>query len=212
MKKHLVWLLAVPLLAGCDLDLTDLESCEYDETWTESINASGITTLRVLADAGELRVEGRTGINSIRVRATACSSDRNALDDIDFDMFANGSTVDLESFAPGRNNSHIDLVVEVPLDMAVAIFHDAGDIFVRDVDYVFIDDESGNIDIDNILFDVDIEDESGHIDVMHVDGDVTIEDGSGDIDVDDVFGDLIVLFDTSGQIRYRNVQGRVDLP
>ena len=212
MKKHLVWLMAVPLIAGCDLDLTDLSSCEYDETWTESINASGITTLRVLADAGELRIEGRAGTNTIRVRATACSNERRTLDEIDFDLFVDGSTLELESFAPNRDNAHIDLVVEVPLDMAAAIFHDEGDVYVRDIDYVFIDDESGHIDIDDILFDVDIEDESGDIEINHVDGDVTIDDGSGDIDVEDVLGDLVVTFDTSGSIRHRNIYGRVVLP
>jgi DUF4097 and DUF4098 domain-containing protein YvlB len=96
--------------------------------------------------------------------------------------------------------------------MALAIYHDDGNIEVRDVDVVFIDDNSGHIELQNIRFDVDIEDESGNIDVFDVGGDVVIEDGSGDIDVDTVFGDLVVLFDSSGQIRHRNVQGRVDLP
>lgn len=212
MRKQLVWLLAVLPLAGCDLDLTGLGSCEYDETWTESVSASGIVSIRVLADQGDLRVEGRPGINTIRVRATACADDRTTLDDIDFDFFFSGSELEIESFAPRRDDAHIDLVIEVPDDMAVAIYHDDGNIEVRDVDVVFIDDDSGHIELQNIRFDVDIEDESGNIDVFDVGGDVVIEDGSGDIDVDTVFGDFIVLFDSSGQIRHRNVQGRVDLP
>ena len=212
MKKQLVWLLAVPLLAGCDLDLTDLGSCQYDDTWTESVSASGISALRLLADAGNLRIEGRSGINTIRVRATACSDDRATLDEIDFDFFFSGSTLELESFAPRYDDSRIDLIIEVPMDLAVAIFHEEGDIEISDVDVVFVDDESGHIELNNITFDVDIEDESGNIDIFHVGGDVTIEDGAGDIDVDDVGGDFVVLFDSSGAIRHRNVRGRVDLP
>jgi hypothetical protein len=212
MTKQLVWLMAVLPLAGCDLDLSGLDSCEYDETWTESVSASGISTLRLLADAGELRIEGRAGTNTIRVRATACADDRDTLDEIDFDFFFSGSTLELESFAPQRDDSRIDLVIEVPADLAVAIFHDEGNIEITNVDVVFIDDESGNIQLTDIAFDVDIEDESGNIDIFQVGGDVTIEDGSGDIDVDDVWGDFVVLFDSSGAIRHRNVQGRVDLP
>ena len=212
MKRHLVWLVAVPLLAGCDLDVSGLGSCDYDESWSESISAAGITTLRVLADAGDLRIEGRPGINSIRVHATACSDDPNTLKQIDFELFYSGSAVDLETFVTRRHNARLDLVVQVPLDMAAAIYHASGDIWVRDIDYVFIDDQSGHIDIDHIRFDVDIEDESGDIDIFDVGGDVVVEDGSGDIDEDGVFGDLIVLFDSSGAIRYRNVRGLVDLP
>jgi hypothetical protein len=202
---------ALPL-AGCDLDLTGLGSCEYDETWTESVSASGIFAMRVLADQGDLRIEGRPGISTIRVRATACANNRNTVDEVDFDLFFSGTEVEVESFAPRRDGARIDLVIEVPEDMAVAIYHDDGNIEVRDVDVVFIDDDSGNIELQNIRFDVDIEDESGNIDVFDVGGDVVIEDGSGDIDVDTVFGDLVVLFDSSGQVRHRNVQGRVDLP
>jgi hypothetical protein len=212
MKKQLVWLLAVPLLAGCDLDLTGLGSCDYDDTWTESISASGISSLRVMADAGHLRIEGRAGTNTIRVRATACSDDRYTLDEIDFDVFHAGTELELETFVPRRDQSRLDLVIEVPADLAAAIYHAEGDIEVRNIDVVFIDDESGHIEVENIRFDVDIEDESGNMDIFLVGGDVTIDDGSGDIDVDDVLGDLVVLFDSSGSIRHRNVRGRVDLP
>ncbi|HEY0811439.1 MAG TPA: hypothetical protein VGD49_14820 [Longimicrobiales bacterium] len=212
MRKQLVWLMAAPLLAGCDLDLSGLGSCQYDESWTESVSASGISTVELLADAGDLRIEGRSDINTVRVRATACANNRNTLDEIDFDFFFNGSTLEIESFAPLRDNSRIDLVIEVPVDMALAIFHDEGNIEVSNVDVVFIDDESGNIQLNDIYFDVDIEDESGNIDIFRVGGDVTIEDGSGDIDVDDIGGDFRVLFDSSGTIRHRNVRGVVDLP
>ena len=212
MRKQLVWLMAAPLLAGCDLDLSGLGSCQYDESWTESVSASGISTVELLADAGDLRIEGRSDINTVRVRATACANNRNTLDEIDFDFFFNGNTLEIESFAPLRDNSRIDLVIEVPVDMALAIFHDEGDIEVSNVDVVFIDDESGHIQLNDIYFDVDIEDESGNIDIFRVGGDVTIEDGSGDIDVDDIGGDFRVLFDSSGTIRHRNVRGVINLP
>ena len=195
MKTHLVWLLAVPVLGGCDLDLTDLGgSCRYERDFYDETSAIGISTLRVHADAGDLRIEGHSGLNEVRVRARACSADVYAVDDIDFDFFRSGGTLDLESYVPRYNDSRLDIVVEVPYDVAAAIYHGSGHIDVRDVDVVFIDDESGHIDIRGIRYDVDI------------------VDGSGDIDVEDVGGDLIVRADGSGRIDYRNVRGQVYLP
>ncbi|HEY8508729.1 MAG TPA: hypothetical protein VIL32_10250, partial [Steroidobacteraceae bacterium] len=108
--------------------------------------------------------------------------------------------------------AHLNLVIEVPQHLAVAVYHEAGDIDIRNVDFALVDDGSGHIDIRNVATDVEIYDGSGHIYVYDVGGSVEIEDGSGDIEVDDVGGDLWVRSDGSGQIRYRNVRGRVDLP
>jgi hypothetical protein len=212
MKKHLVWLCAVPLLGACDLDLDDLGGCSVQEDFSDAISATGMTTLRVLAERGDLRIEGRPGLTQVRVFATACSSSSRTIDDIDFSLFRNGATVELETFVPNNDNAHLDILVEVPEDFAAAIYHDDGDIEVQDIDFVYIDDESGHIDISNILFDVEILDGSGNIDIFDVDGSVEIEDESGDIDVDDIGGDFSVFFDTSGAIRYRNVRGRVQIP
>ena len=212
MKKHLVWLLAVPMLGACDLDLDGLGGCTYEENFSDAVSATGMTTLRVLAEDGDLRVVGRPGLNQVRVFATACSSSSRTVDDIDFQLIRNGATVELNTHVPQRDNAHLDLVVEVPEDFAAAIYHDAGDIEVYDIDFVYVDDASGNIDIRNIFFDVEVVDGSGHIDIFNVDGSVEIDDDSGDIDVEDVGGDLTVFFDGSGSIRHRNVRGRVILP
>lgn len=211
MKKHLVWLLTVPLLAGCDLDF-GLGSCEYDRDYSDAVSASGMTTLRVFADDGDLDIVGRRGLNQVRVRAEACSSDRRTVDDVDFRLFRSGSTVELESIVPHRDDAHMNLVVEVPEDMSVIVYHEAGNVDVRNVDYVYIDDQSGHIDVRNVFFDVEIIDGSGNIFVSNVGGSVEIDDGSGDIEVENVDGDLWVRYDQSGSIRYRNIRGIVDIP
>jgi hypothetical protein len=212
MKKHLVWLMALPLLGACDVDLDGLGGCSYDEEFSDAISATGMTTLRVRAYEGDVEIIGRPGTSTVRVFATACSNDRNTVGDIDFDLFRNGATVDLETFVPNRDNAHVNLVIEVPEELAVVLYNDAGDIDVRDVDFVYIEDESGHISIRNVFFDVEIIDESGNIDIFNVDGSVDIDDGSGDIDVDDIGGDFLVRYDSSGSIRYRNVRGIVDIP
>jgi hypothetical protein len=211
MNKHLVWLLAAPLLSGCD-DLTGLGNCSNDRDFSDVISASGIATLRVQADRGDLQIIGRPGLNQVRVYATACASDNRTVSDVDFDLFYNGNTIELETYVPQRDNAHINLVVEVPEEMAADIYHDDGDIEIRDIDLVFIDDESGHINVRNIFFNVEIRDGSGDINIFNVDGSVDIDDGSGDIDVEDVGGDLLVRYDASGSIRHRNIRGFIDLP
>jgi hypothetical protein len=212
MKKHLVWLMALPLVGACDVDLNGLGGCTYDEELSDAISAIGMTTLRVLADDGDIEIVGRPDISTVRVYATACANDRSTLGDIEFDLFRNGATIELETLVPARDNAHLDLVIEVPEELAVALYSEDGDIDVRDVDFVYIDDESGHISVRNVFFDVEIVDESGDIDILNVDGSVDIDDGSGDIEVDDVGGDFLVRFDSSGSIRYRNVRGIVDIP
>ena len=212
MNKHLVWLLTVPLLAGCDLDFNGLGGCNYDRNYTDVVSASGMTSLRVFADDGDLEVVGRRGLNEVRVRAEACSSSRRTTDDVDFRLFRSGSTVELESMVPNRDNAHMNLIVEVPEDMGIVIYHERGNVDVRNVDYVYIDDQAGHIDVRNVYFDVEIIDGSGNIYVNNVGGSVEIDDGSGDIEVEDVGGDLWVRYDESGSIRYRNIRGVVDIP
>jgi hypothetical protein len=212
MKKHLVWLVAVPLLAGCDLDLDGLGGCTYDEDFSDAISASGMTALRVLADDGNLEVIGRPGLSQVRVYATACSSSSRTVDDIDFVLYRNGDIVEVETNVPRIDNAHLNLTIEIPETMAAALYHEAGNIDVRDIDVLYIDDESGHIEVRNIFFDVEIVDGSGDIDIFSVNGDVEIDDGSGDIDVDDIGGDFRVFYDGSGSIRYRNVRGIVDIP
>ena len=204
--------MALPLMGACDVDLNGLGGCTYDEEFSDAISAIGMTTLRVLADDGDIEIVGRPDISTVRVYATACANDRSTLDDIEFDLFRNGATIELETLVPARDNAHLDLVIEVPEDLAVALYSEDGDIDVRDVDFVYIDDESGHISVRNVFYDVEIVDESGNIDILNVDGSVDIDDGSGDIDVDDVGGDFLVRFDSSGSIRYRNVRGVVDIP
>lgn len=192
--KQVLGLIAVAALAGCDLDLSSLD-CGESRSFSDEISAAGLSTLLVDDVAGELRVQGRAGINEIRVRATACSNDRRTTDDIDFRLHRIDGEARVISEVPGYDNARLDLVIEVPLDFDVSIF-----------------DTSGNMEI-NDVFSVWLVDGSGHIDITDIEADVVIdEDGSGDIDVRNVGGDFFVGYDGSGRIDYSNVRGVVDLP
>ena len=82
MKRNIVWV-APLLLAGCDLDITGLGSCRYDRDFSEVASVSGVDVVRVIAEAGDLRVVGRAGANDVRVYGTACADDARDLDDVE---------------------------------------------------------------------------------------------------------------------------------
>ena len=72
-----------------------------------------------------------------------------------------------------------------------------------------VDDGSGWIDARGIGGDVHIYDRSGAITVSDVTGSVTIDDGSGRINVGDVSENLIILGDSSGRLRFHDIEGYV---
>lgn len=89
----------------------------------------------------------------------------------------------------------------------------SGELSVDNVQgHVVIDDDSGELRVTRVTGDVRVDDDSGEIDIRDVTGSVTVDDGSGDIDVDNVGGDFTVIDGGSGDIDYRNVQGRIDIP
>lgn len=194
MKRLACWIAALAV-GGCDLDLTDLAGCSDGREFSDEISATGLTALLVDAEAGDLRVVGRAGSNTVRVRAHACSSDFSTTDDLDFQLFRSNGAAHVTAYLPARDNARMDLTIEVPSDFDVEIYDTSGRIEIEDVFSLWIDDESGDIEAETIESDVIID-----------------EDGSGDIDVNDVGGDFIVRYDASGRINHRNVRGRIQLP
>jgi len=194
MKRSRVWLLCLLPVAGCDLDLTGIGfDCDFDRDLFEASSVAGADRVRVVAEAGDLRVEGVAGLNEVRVRGRACAQDARDLDDVDLVVQRSGSTVRVISLV-APSGGRLDLIVEVPDWMLVEV-----------------DDESGDLDVANVVG-VSIFDGSGDITVEDIAGDVDINDGSGDIRVENVLGDLRVDFDSSGRIDYRNVRGRILIP
>jgi hypothetical protein len=191
--KPILGLICLAALGGCT-DLTALD-CEESRSFSDEISASGVNALLVDDQEGELLIVGRAGLNSVRVRATACANNSRTADDVDFRLYESDGEIRVISEVPGYDNARLDLLIEVPLDFDVAIF-----------------DTDGNIDIEDV-FSVWISDGPGHIEVSEIEYDVTIdEDGSGDIDVRDIGGDFYVRYDASGSIRYREIGGIVDIP
>lgn len=193
--KRMACLMAVVMLGGCDLDLAGLAGCSYSRNLADEISATGLASLVVDSENGDVRVVGRPGLNKVRVHARACSNDRYAADDMDFDLLRANGEARLTTFRTSRYDSSMDLTIEIPLDFAVDIVNDRGDIDIDDVYDVWISDGDGRIDVRNIERDVFIH-----------------EDYGGDIWVDNVGRDLIVRYDAAGSVHYSNVRGVVQLP
>jgi len=215
------------------------DPCRYEAERSANLEASRSDRLALIARAGSLRVEGRSGLTRVQVRGHACASSEDLLEQLQLESGRDGGVVRLEvpeiddddDWNFGRERyARLDLVIEVPEGMAAEIEDGSGDAILRGLGRLRIVDGSGELTIEEIAGTVTIEDGSGEITIRGVQGDVTVDDGSGEIDVaritgsvriddgsgsitvDDVSGDLTVSDDGSGSIRHSGVRGRVDVP
>lgn len=147
--RRLASLIGVVALAGCDLDLTGL-GCGDAREFSDEISATNLSALIIDAEAGDIEVVGRAGSNEVRVRARACSRDYSTTDDLDFQLFRSSGAAIAEAFTPSYDNARIDLTIEVPADFEVEIYDTSGHIKVDNVYAVYIEDGSGDIDVEDI--------------------------------------------------------------
>ncbi len=213
---------------------------DYTEVRDLALDADSIDTLEIKAGAGSMDVQGVEGQDAVQVKATIVISGADEDDapsiiekNMTLTLDERGGKAYLEAvFDEGwmgwNDGARIDLEVEVPVGMAIAIDDSSGSIDimgvqadvkiddgsgsldVRDVANLVIEDGSGSIDVANASGDVSIVDGSGSIKVRSVAGSVTIDDGSGSIKVSDVEKDLILVDDGSGSFKYSDVRGRVE--
>lgn len=225
---------------GTELLLPELPSgqqeCRFEAERSGTVPLAGARMLIVEAGAGSLRIEGRPGLDEVRVHGRACASDRSLLDQLDFDAASRSGAVEVRTREvrnrswTGRQYARLDLTIEVPAGMEADIVDNSGEMVVMGLGDTRIDDGSGEIDVQDMGGSLTIEDGSGEIRIRDIEGDVTIDDGSGeiellriagsiriddgsgDIDADDVGGNFIVVDGGSGSIDYHAVRGTVDIP
>lgn len=214
------------------------EDCPYQAPRQERLDASGVQALRVHAQAGSLRIEGRAGETAIVVRGTACAPREGQLEDVRLRAERSGATAVVRAEVPetfgwlsGAGGARLDLALEVPPGVTVEVEDGSGSIHIENVAAATVRDGSGEIVLRGIAGEVRIsdgsgtieirdvgsvivdEDGSGGITVAGVRGSVTVrEDGSGSILVRDVGGDFTVEDDGSGSITHHAVRGRVRIP
>lgn len=215
--------------------------CDHRRDLSIDLEAGNSDLVRVQANAGSLRIVGRSGSPQIVVRGTACASSADRLSGMRIDTERTPGNASIATVIPeddrffrtGSSYARIDLVVEVPanasLDVrdgsgsmeiegvggAIEVDDGSGEILIRDAGGdVRLADGSGSITVEGVGGSLTVqEDGSGSIDVSDVRGNVLVrEDGSGGIDVDRVGGDFTVRRSGSGGVDYARVAGSVDVP
>ena len=216
-----------------DVALGHSQSCDFQVERRVAVGASAAQLLRLRAGSGELTVEGKAGLDRVQAVGRACASDEAYLDDLQLTLEREGDELVLSAHYPqgdhrnwrGNDYARMDLVVEIPMDMAVdlqdssgsmqvsgtgalTIEDSSGDITVTNATGpVTIDDSSGGIVVRGVRGDVEIDDGSGEVSLMDVTGNVRLRDGSGSLDVEGVTLDVVVERDGSGSIAVRDVGG-----
>lgn len=189
---------------------------DYSAKREATASAAGATRIVIDARAGSLRVEGKSGLRDVRASGTAWASRERDLEDIKLTAERRGNAVEVIVDIPddegGWDDDRIrllDLVVEVPSDIAVEIEDSSGEVEVMGVGGLALSDGSGSLRIERIGGPVEVTDGSGSLTILNVRGDVRIRDGSGEIEVREVQGSVIVDGDGSGEIDVQGVTGRV---
>ncbi len=194
------------------------ESCKHEKQIDMTLDLSSSELLSIYAMAGDLDVIGVPGVSAAAISGRACASKQEWLD-ASFVETEAGNQASISVALPnisggwsltGNSYAWIDLRIEVPEDLALAIRDSSGDAFLKNVGEVQIADSSGDIEVEDARSQVNVRDSSGDIDIDQAFGDVIIEsDSSGDIFVENIKGSVRVVQDSSGDIEARAVTGDV---
>lgn len=196
-------LLASPLSA---------QRCEVRQELQRELDAATLEGVLIEAEAGSLEVVG-ADVDRVTVRAVLCASDDDLAAQsrlvVEERQGAAWIEADLADGGGWRNDyARMDLTIEMPRSLAADIEDGSGEIVVRSIAAVRIDDGSGSLDVEDIEGAVRIDDGSGDIRVRNV-GSVEVEDGSGGLEIAGVRGGVVVEEDGSGEIDIRSVAGDV---
>lgn len=173
-----------------------------------TISTASASRIGIQAHAGSLRIEGRAGLAEVRAHGTARASSRDILESVRIRAERSGSVVTIVVETPERLRDRewaaLDLVVEVPRELALTVEDGSGDVEIRDVGALELHDGSGGVTIEGLGGSLRLVDGSGELHVSGVRGDVEIEDGSGETIVRDVRG-TVRIDDGSGELDVRDV-------
>ncbi|MCW8877595.1 MAG: DUF4097 domain-containing protein [Kangiellaceae bacterium] len=213
IKKRNILALSIGslLVSGCiTVHALDLN---YETTENLTQSANGISSFRVDAGAGFIKLKGVEGLDEIKVRADLkVDRDHYKLtldkrgDEAVLIAEPNTQRISFMSSSPS-----IDLTIEIPARLETNVKDGSGFIEIDNLMAdLTVNDGSGNLSIKDIGGDLTIDDGSGSIDIASVGGKVTIDDGSGGIDIVDV-KKSIEIEDGSGGIELSRIGGKVDV-
>lgn len=183
----------------------------YSAPRNATVPASRAERVTVIARAGTLRIEGRSGAGEVTVRGTARASSRGALDDVRLIAEERGGTIYIEAAIPEHHDwndndeQSLDLVIELPRDLPLDVEDGSGDLEVRNVGPLELSDGSGEATIEHVGGNLRVKDGSGELHILDVKGDVEVTDGSGELEIRDIDGGVEIAQKGSGTLRITSV-------
>lgn len=209
MKKYY---LLLALLASSNLHAWN---CAHEQEIQVTLDLTNTELLSVLAGAGDLEIRGNVGGNVAVATGRVCASKAEWLAEADL-VTREGTEASIAVSLPDVDNGwnitgnryvYMDLVVEVPDNIALDVKDSSGDMDVISTGTITVRDSSGDIDLEDINGDIYLNDSSGDIDLRDINGNVTVvQDSSGDIYGQDIVGMVLVERDSSGDIRFEDVR------
>jgi hypothetical protein len=227
-------LLLTALAAAAGPAAASWSECDHRASREATVPTAGARSIRILAGAGDLRIQGREGATAVAVHGKACASTEARLGAIHLIAEKRGDVVYIEAGIPEDwrgGAAALDLTIDVPSSIPLNVEDGSGSAEVRGVAALEIEDGSGDLLIEDVAGNVTVTDGSGDVTIRQagsvlvkedgsgdlratgIRGDVVVrDDGSGSIDVSDVGGDFTVDADGSGGITPDGVRGQVRIP
>ncbi|MEO0425497.1 MAG: hypothetical protein AAF184_24400, partial [Pseudomonadota bacterium] len=150
-------LCATAALTATAADAAQDDDCLDTKEISEEITLEGFRDIAVDAAAGSLTIVGRPALRTVRVRGLACARRDGDLEKISLESNIDGTTLTLRTVLPpvirdrlGNLNAKLDLVVEMPSDLALRVVDTTGSMKVSDVASVDIEDETGSIQVRDV--------------------------------------------------------------
>lgn len=188
--------------------------CRFSADLEVTIDAVGIERVNIDAVEGGLAVQGRTDSSQIRVTGKACAKSEAAVRQIQLLSRTDGSDAYIEAKIPSRgrmfSDASLDLNATVPSRLALAVQDSTGEILIRDVAALQLQDGTGDIEIQGVTGDVSVTDGTGATEVRAIGGSLQVKDGTGPLSIRDVQGSVTV-HDGTGEIKISEVGGDLRL-
>jgi len=192
--------------------------CKFEKDIDLTLDLSASDVLAITAAAGDLEIVGVSGSDQAVISGRVCASKEAWMEESEVST-SSGRHAEINVDLPDINggwsltgNSYVslDLHVEVPEELALEVKDSSGDMLLKNIAAVQLQDSSGEIKIEDARGPISIRDSSGDIDIDEAAGDLTIEaDSSGDIYANDISGSVLVIRDSSGDIRISHVSDSV---
>ncbi len=184
---------------------------------------SGVSVVRVENGSGHLVIRGRQGASMVSSTASVHGSQQDDVDGVKLITERQGDAIVVRAVRPdqgwrwgmtlfrGRRNLTIDLTVDVPPDVHLALDNGSGDAQLDNVGPVTLDAGSGDVRMRGVNGAAKLSTGSGGADLSDIHGDVVASTGSGELTIAGVTGSVEIRDAGSGGINIRQVSGGVHL-